>query len=95
MIGEIGDKEFEEWIVYQMDRYVKARVAWGYKRKGFQPSKLVPGFKHTSARKQIDYKVRKMLNDESKHGVKTVQKLIQQGQLGEKINKNKIPEEFY
>ena len=75
-----------------MDRYIKAKVAWGYKRKGFSISKLVPGFEHTSGRKQIDYKVRKQLNDETRHGVGAVKKLIDKGQLSEKMQKNKIPE---
>ena len=51
MINEIGDQEFEDWIVGHMDRYIKAKVAWGYKRKGFSIPRLVPGFQHTSARK--------------------------------------------
>lgn len=55
-----------------MDRYIKAKVAWGYKRKGFSIKKLVPGFIHTSGRKQIDFKVRKQLNDDTRHGVGAV-----------------------
>ena len=95
MVGLISDEEFEEWIVSQMDQYIKAKLAFGLKRKGFSIKKFLPDFQHTSGRKQIDFKIRKKANDESRHGVDIIKKLIQKDLLGAKINERKIPKDFF
>lgn len=44
MSDKIGDVEFEEWIVSQMDKYVKAKIKFGVGKKGFKIKNFVPDF---------------------------------------------------
>jgi hypothetical protein len=90
----LSDQEFEDWIVGHMDRYIEAKKAFGLLRKGFSLKQNVPGFEHTSAQKQIDFKIRKRENDDSRHGVEYAQKLDKGGLLIEMMNQNKVPYEF-
>ena len=68
-----------------MDRYIKAKIAYGYKKKGFSVKRFVTDFEHISGRKQIDFRVRKQLNNESRHGADVIKKLLESNQLDKKI----------
>jgi len=74
-----------------MDRYIEAKKAFGILRKGFSVKQSVPGFEHTTAQTQIDFKIRKRENDESRHGVDFVSKLDKEGLLLDRMNQSKVP----
>ena len=74
----VDDEVFDAWIMKQMRLYLKARLEYGSQLNVYHH---IPGFKHIDGKKQIEYKLRKRQNQNTRHGHFRVKELIKKGKL--------------
>lgn len=69
----IDDDQFHDWMIAQMGMYVQARQKYG---KDLNVNYHLPGFRHITGKKHIEYKIRKRQNDQDRHGYELVKDMI-------------------
>ncbi len=70
----MSDEQFNEWILKNMQLYVRAKLEKGYKFR-FKES-FPAGLRMFSAKKQINFKIKKRFNADHRHGHSLVKDII-------------------
>jgi len=74
----LDDEEFDEWILAQFQNYLDLKLLYG---RELSFKNHLPGFKHIPAERQMDYKLKKRLNDTDRHGCLLVNEKIKDGTI--------------
>ena len=78
MLDSLGDNEFESYLVTEMRRYLEAKFEWG---KYLSMKRHVPEHRHITAEKQIEFRIRKRLEQTERQGKELVSNKLKKKQI--------------